>query len=82
MQQILPQIAREQQAGRDCVLVTLISSNGSAPRKAGSQMLAGGAGLLAGTIGAVWSSRRACASSGAVTSGAFRSTPANAATSV
>ena len=51
MQQILPQIAREQQAGRDCVLVTLISSNGSAPRKAGSQMLAGGAGLLAGTIG-------------------------------
>ena len=33
MQQILPQIAREQQAGRDCVLVTLISSNGSAPRK-------------------------------------------------
>ena len=30
MQQILPQIAREQQAGRDCVLVTLISSNGSA----------------------------------------------------
>ena len=51
MQQILPQIAREQQAGRDCVLVTLISSNGSAQRKAGSQMLAGGAGLLAGTIG-------------------------------
>ena len=88
MQQILPQIAREQQAGRDCVLVTLISSNGSAPRKAGSQMLAGGAGLLAGTSGGgavegtVWSSRRACASSGAVTSGAFRSTPANAATSV
>ena len=38
MQQILPQIAREQQAGRDCVLVTLISSNGSAPRKAGSQL--------------------------------------------
>lgn len=46
-----PDRARAAGRARLPVLVTLISSNGSAPRKAGSQMLAGGAGLLAGTIG-------------------------------
>ena len=35
----------------DTVLVTVLSSTGSAPRGAGSQMLVGSCGLLAGTVG-------------------------------
>ena len=35
----------------DTVLVTVLSSTGSAPRGAGSQMLVGPCGLLAGTVG-------------------------------
>ncbi|MCI9331458.1 MAG: XdhC family protein [Oscillibacter sp.] len=37
--------------GEDAVLVTVVSAEGSTPRGTGSQLLAGGAGLLAGTIG-------------------------------
>lgn len=37
--------------GEDAVLVTVVSAQGSTPRGAGSQLLAGRAGLAAGTIG-------------------------------
>lgn len=37
--------------GEDAVLVTVVSAEGSTPRGTGSQLLAGWAGLLAGTIG-------------------------------
>lgn len=37
--------------GEDAVLVTVVSAQGSTPRGAGSQLLAGRDGLLAGTIG-------------------------------
>ena len=37
--------------GEDAVLVTVVSAQGSTPRGAGAQLLAGRSGLLAGTIG-------------------------------
>ena len=37
--------------GEDAVLVTVASAQGSTPRGAGSQLLAGREGLMAGTIG-------------------------------
>lgn len=37
--------------GEDAVLVTVVSARGSTPRGAGSQLLAGRSGLIAGTIG-------------------------------
>lgn len=37
--------------GEDAVLVTVVSAEGSTPRGAGSQLLAGRSGLVAGTIG-------------------------------
>ena len=37
--------------GEDAVLVTVVSAEGSTPRGAGSQLLAGRKGLMAGTIG-------------------------------
>ena len=37
--------------GEDAVLVTVVSAEGSTPRGAGSQLLAGREGLIAGTIG-------------------------------
>lgn len=46
LQQILRHIHQE-----DLILVTIISRQGSAPRGVGSQMLAGQAGLLTGTVG-------------------------------
>ena len=38
-------------AGKNTVLVTILSHTGSAPRGAGSQMLVGKHGLMAGTVG-------------------------------
>lgn len=38
-------------AGKNTVLVTILSHTGSAPRGAGSQMLVGTKGLMAGTVG-------------------------------
>ena len=50
MKEILRQILRRI-AAEDMILVTIISRQGSAPRGVGSQMLAGQAGLLTGTVG-------------------------------
>ena len=50
MKEILRQILRHIHQ-EDLVLVTIISRQGSAPRGVGSQMLAGPAGLLTGTVG-------------------------------
>ena len=51
MRQIFSQLFYELEKQRSCALVTLTDSHGSAPRKAGAQMLVGAAGQLAGTIG-------------------------------
>ena len=45
------QLFYEVEKHRDTVLVTLIDTAGSAPRKSGSQMLVGASGRLTGTIG-------------------------------
>lgn len=51
MNQIFAQLFYEMEKHRDTVLVTLIDTAGSAPRKSGSQMLVGASGRLTGTIG-------------------------------
>ena len=51
MRDIFSQILYETEKGNDVILVTLISSDGSAPRKTGAQMLVGERGLILGTIG-------------------------------
>ena len=51
MEQIFSQLFYEVEKHRDMVLVTLIADRGSAPRKAGAQMLVGAEGRLVGTIG-------------------------------
>lgn len=51
MKQIFSQLFYEVEKRRDTVLVTLIADRGSAPRKAGAQMLVGAEGRLVGTIG-------------------------------
>ena len=51
MKQIFSQLFYEVEKRRDTVLVTLIAGRGSAPRKAGAQMLVGAEGRLVGTIG-------------------------------
>ena len=50
MNQIFAQLFYEMEKHRDTVLVTLIDTAGSAPRKSGSQMLVGASGRLT-TIG-------------------------------
>ena len=51
MEQIFSQLFYEVEKHRFTVLVTLIADRGSAPRKAGAQMLVGAEGRLVGTIG-------------------------------
>lgn len=51
MRQIFSQLFYELEKQRSCVLVTLTDSHGSAPRKAGAQMLVGAEGRLVGSIG-------------------------------
>ena len=46
MNQIFAQLFYEMEKHRDTVLVTLIDTAGSAPRKSGSQMLVGASGRL------------------------------------
>ena len=46
MKQIFSQLFYEVEKGRDTVLVTLIADRGSAPRKAGAQMLVGAGTVL------------------------------------
>lgn len=51
MRQMFSQLLYELEKRRSCVLVTLTDSHGSAPRKAGAQMLVGAEGRLVGSIG-------------------------------
>lgn len=51
MDRIVKTLLQQLHAGRDTVLVTIISDRGSAPRGAGSQMLVGADGRMVGTIG-------------------------------
>lgn len=51
MHTIFQTLTAKRQQGEDTVLATIVWDDGSAPRGAGSQMLAGREGLLAGTIG-------------------------------
>lgn len=49
--EVIAQLSHAQKLSWDTVLVTIIGDNGSSPRNAGSQMLVGAQGRLAGTIG-------------------------------
>ena len=51
MNTIFQQLVYAREKDKDTVLATIIWDDGSAPRGAGSQMLVGRDGLLAGTIG-------------------------------
>lgn len=51
MNTIFQTLVYQREKGQDAVLATIIWDDGSAPRGAGSQMLVGRNGLLAGTIG-------------------------------
>ena len=51
IEQLLQTALREIQAGRPAMLVSIVRSTGSTPRKAGALMLVGENGLLCGTIG-------------------------------
>lgn len=51
MRTVFPALRRAITEQVNTVLVTVLSSTGSAPRDAGSQMLVGSCGLLAGTVG-------------------------------
>lgn len=51
MRHLLHVIKQETEAGHDLVLATITASSGSTPRGAGSHMLIGKEGILAGTIG-------------------------------
>lgn len=51
MRELFAKILYETDEKHDLVLVSLINSDGSAPRKTGSQMLVGENGLILGTIG-------------------------------
>ena len=65
--------------GEDAVLVTVVLAQGSPPRGAGSQLLAGREGLMAGTIGGgprPWLSRRSCCVRGGPPSAAWSSATA------
>lgn len=51
MKTIFAALRRAMNEGENTVLVTILSSTGSAPRGAGAQMLVGQCGLMAGTVG-------------------------------
>ena len=51
MEAIFERIHTELKNGKNCVLVTIIDENGSAPRGSGAKMLIGEAGQLLGTVG-------------------------------
>lgn len=49
--EVFEEVVRLQRAGEPCVLVTVIASSGSSPRKAGARMLVRADGSIVGTIG-------------------------------
>ena len=51
MTTVFPALIRELRAGRSAMLAAIVSHEGSSPREAGSVMLVGSSGRLAGTIG-------------------------------
>ena len=51
MNTIFAKILYEMEMRRDSMLVSIISERGSAPQKAGAQMLVGHGGRLCGTVG-------------------------------
>ena len=51
MRELFAKILYETEKHNDLILVTLIDSDGSAPRKTGSQMLVSEKGRILGTIG-------------------------------
>lgn len=51
MKNLFISLKKEFEAGRDLVMATVVASSGSTPRGAGSRMLVGKEGLIAGTIG-------------------------------
>ena len=59
MNTIFQTLVYQREKGQDAVLATIIWDDGSAPRGAGSQVLVGRNGLLAGTIGAALSQKAA-----------------------
>ena len=54
MKKLFEKITEELEKQRDLVLVTLIETDGSTPRKTGAQMLCGESGRIFGTIGGGW----------------------------
>lgn len=61
---ILKQLNQEQAEGRPVVLVTVLQTRGSTPRKAGSQMLVLADGSIRGTIGGGLAEAQAMAEAG------------------
>lgn len=61
---ILKQLNQEQSEGRPVVLVTILDTRGSTPRKAGSQMLVLRDGSIRGSIGGGLAEARAMARAG------------------
>ena len=61
---LLKQLNQERAAGRPVVLVTILNTRGSTPRKAGSQMLVLGDGSIRGTIGGGLAEAEAMAEAG------------------
>ena len=51
MTTVFPALLRELEAGRPAMLAVIATDEGSSPREAGSMMLAGASGRIAGTIG-------------------------------
>ena len=51
MEKIFTALLYELEKGHDCILVSIVSDRGSAPRGKGSQMLISGEGRVQGTIG-------------------------------
>jgi len=61
---LLQQLNQERAAGRPVVLVTVLNTRGSTPRKAGSQMLVLNDGAIRGTIGGGLAEAQAMAEAG------------------
>ena len=51
MTTVFPALLRELEEGRPAMLAVIATDEGSSPREAGSMMLAGASGRIAGTIG-------------------------------
>ena len=50
-EEFLSQFNKVKEAGKDCVIVTLVSVRGSAPQELGARIIVGPQGLIFGTVG-------------------------------